>query len=106
MRLFNIIYLIFFIALDLCAYSQPEIKWGDSVLGIQLSITITNGMLDSQCTNSTIQCRIRNSSTNPISLAHSLILPDNTHLFLISHSGQIIELTPNRILVSRIAGKI
>jgi len=84
-------------------YSQSITNWGEKVLGAQLSIAVTNNTI-STGTNTIIQCRIKNSSTNPISLTYPLMLPDDTHLFLINDSGKMLELTPKQVSGSTLIG--
>jgi hypothetical protein len=103
MRLLTFVICSFFTIVAKQAYSQLNNDWGESVLGGQLSITVTNNLIVAG-TNTTLECRIKNSSTNLISLGHPLVLPDDTHLFLISSSDKLSELTPSRIFGSMIAG--
>lgn len=74
-----------------------------SVSDVQLSIAATNNIF-LVGTNSTIQCQIKNSSTNSISLDYPLMLPDDTHLFLTDEQGKTVELTPSQIYGSSLIG--
>jgi hypothetical protein len=103
MKLLIFAVLSFFAIVANQAYSQSNIDWGESVLGAQLSISVTNNLIDAG-TNTTLQCQIKNSSTNLIAMAQPLMLPDDTHLFLIKSSNKILELTPSRVLGSAITG--
>jgi len=46
-------------------------NWGKSVLGVQLSITMTNSVFEAG-SSTTVGALIRNSSTNPITLGYPL----------------------------------
>jgi hypothetical protein len=85
------------------SYSQPITSWGEKVLGAQLSIVMTNSVLSAGA-STTIQCCIKNSSTNLISLTSPLMLLDDTHLFLINNLGTASELTPKQVFGSIIGG--
>jgi hypothetical protein len=77
-----------------------ELTYSQSVTNqenIQLSIFLTNNIITAG-TNVFLQCQIKNSSSNMISLRHPLALPNDTHLFLINNSGKTIELTPSSII--------
>jgi hypothetical protein len=84
-------------------YSQSNIDWGESVFGVQLSIAVSNNLVVAG-TNTTLQCRIKNASTNNIASVVHMMLPDATHLFLISSSGKISELTHTSTLGSAMLG--
>jgi hypothetical protein len=71
---------------------QSVTNWGESVNGVQLSISLSNNIL-SAGSSSSVQCRIRNLSTNTI--GWWVVEPtQGFNVFLTDSSGKIYRLTP------------
>jgi hypothetical protein len=78
---------------SLPALSDSNTNWGIPVYGAQLSITLTNRII-TPGTKTTVHCRVRNCSTNLITLLCPLAPPAGTFLFLTNSSRLVRNLTP------------
>ncbi|HEY5298050.1 MAG TPA: hypothetical protein VIK59_08990 [Verrucomicrobiae bacterium] len=88
---------LFVILIAKSAHSQLMTNSENKTPDIQLSISLTNNVIVIG-TNAFLQCQIKNSSINMISLRHPLAQREDTHLFLIDNSGKTVELTPSSIV--------
>lgn len=94
-------FVLFVAAIKLCGQTSAPLPATN--VYARLTISLTNASLVlGQLAH--LQCRIENNSTNHLSFRQPLMLRDDTHLFLINASLEIVELTPPRILGSAIAG--
>ena len=77
--------------------SQTSTNWGENILGIQLSISVTNRFMD--VGPATICATIKNGSTNAIGLVETGPFTD-FDVFLTNNTGQSLKLTPDRRLMN------
>jgi len=73
---------------------QSVTNWGESVGGVQLSVGLTNNVV---ATGSvlTVDCRVKNSSTNTITWPVVIFATEGFDVFLTNSAGKVYRLTPD-----------